>query len=689
MKLKCWNMKNVQKVCRLLFMSVLAMVFYAQAAGAEYLVDAIVTFPGLTSTETCTDPYVVDYSVPGTGGTVVTKYSVDPFLESYMPAGSRHTVQYQVWENGGWSGWAYGFPYCCGGGSSKYIQNGIEITTQGFVTGIPLYIESIAKQDKGRPIDKVQVAVKPGCGAFSGPLHQDAQEVRLTIEFIPDSDTPAPPASQPSTTTPGVAVTSSTPGGLIGKWSFDGDAKDSSGNGNDGIINGATFVDGKFGKALSFDGVDDSVSIEANLIKKDNTPFSIVSWFKIPSGGGNGNFDTIYATGNCDGSYGFHSYAIGGDRRLYFDKECVGALISGNTQYSLDVWHQGVVVYNGNSARIYLDGVPDSNWVAVANQEGAEANDYIGSIASSYYFKGLIDEVRIYDRVLSEAEIQADMNAGTSPSTSPSTTTTTCFDNGMGASGGNCIYSNGNVGGVYNNPTSPTTFTLTNTYNVMSISTYHYNSGSGAIPGTISLKDSSGKTVGKWTATGRYGNRYWDVTPNINLGPGTYTVIDSDTSTWAQNSETNNQGMFIVKGTLATASAPGVTTQRGTTGDFTVSISPTEMTVDPGENIRFTLTVEPEDNFNEPVEIYVKTEALGIEKDYGRVKIIHPPYQPYVFEKQVPGEIPEGTTITGYVTAKGGGLERDAGTVTVNVPGFEILLAIGALGLVMLFRKRR
>ncbi len=47
--------------------------------------------------------------------------------------------------------------------------------------------------------------------------------------------------------------------GLVGEWHFDGDAKDSSGNGNDGTVYGATFVDGKFGKALSFDGMDDYV----------------------------------------------------------------------------------------------------------------------------------------------------------------------------------------------------------------------------------------------------------------------------------------------------------------------------------------------------------------------------------------------------------------------------------------------
>lgn len=51
---------------------------------------------------------------------------------------------------------------------------------------------------------------------------------------------------------------------LVGEWHFDEGsgniAKDSSGNGYDGIIHGATWVDGKFGKALSFDGVDDYIT---------------------------------------------------------------------------------------------------------------------------------------------------------------------------------------------------------------------------------------------------------------------------------------------------------------------------------------------------------------------------------------------------------------------------------------------
>ena len=57
-------------------------------------------------------------------------------------------------------------------------------------------------------------------------------------------------------------------GGLVGAWKFDEGsgniAYDSSGNNNHGTIYGATWVDGKFGKALQFDGIDDYVNISAS-----------------------------------------------------------------------------------------------------------------------------------------------------------------------------------------------------------------------------------------------------------------------------------------------------------------------------------------------------------------------------------------------------------------------------------------
>ena len=75
--------------------------------------------------------------------------------------------------------------------------------------------------------------------------------------------------------------------GLVAEWHFDEGAGsvlvDSSGNGNDGVIYGAKWVDGKFGSALSFDGVDDYAEIlRTNIVKPENS-VTISAWVKAQS----------------------------------------------------------------------------------------------------------------------------------------------------------------------------------------------------------------------------------------------------------------------------------------------------------------------------------------------------------------------------------------------------------------------
>jgi formylglycine-generating enzyme required for sulfatase activity len=115
------------------------------------------------------------------------------------------------------------------------------------------------------------------------------------------------------------------------------------------------------------------------------------------------------------------------------------------------------------------------------------------------------------------------------------------------------IFEIGNLGGVYNNPTSPTVINLDQSYMITKINTYHWNNGNGSKPGTIKLTDANGKTYGPWQAVGSNGqggvlNANWNTTPNIVLPAGTYTVIDSEPSTWAQNSQSNGQGFVVVMG---------------------------------------------------------------------------------------------------------------------------------------------
>ena len=115
------------------------------------------------------------------------------------------------------------------------------------------------------------------------------------------------------------------------------------------------------------------------------------------------------------------------------------------------------------------------------------------------------------------------------------------------------LFDNGNIYTVYNKPTNQSVFTIANAYQVTYIETYHWNDRKGKSPGKISLKHSDGTIYGPWQASSRKGqwdvpNAYWFVSPYEVIKPGTYTIIDSDPSTWSQNSTSNNKGFAVVKG---------------------------------------------------------------------------------------------------------------------------------------------
>ena len=110
------------------------------------------------------------------------------------------------------------------------------------------------------------------------------------------------------------------------------------------------------------------------------------------------------------------------------------------------------------------------------------------------------------------------------------------------------IFNNGNIYGVRNAPTQPTVITLNHAFFIDSIVNYHYNGGQGDTPGTISLISANGEVYGPWHAVsnppdGSDPRKYWTVLPKVTLPPGTYTVVDSNPSTWAQNDQSARKGM--------------------------------------------------------------------------------------------------------------------------------------------------
>ena len=103
-----------------------------------------------------------------------------------------------------------------------------------------------------------------------------------------------------------------------------------------------------------------------------------------------------------------------------------------------------------------------------------------------------------------------------------------------------------------NRPTAPSVFTVEQGVYLTRVMTYHYLNG-GAGPGTVALKSADGKVYGPWRAVGEPGqggvaNAYWIVTPDVEIPPGTYTVVDSNPGTWSWASDTGGRGIVAVYG---------------------------------------------------------------------------------------------------------------------------------------------
>jgi glucose/arabinose dehydrogenase len=221
-----------------------------------------------------------------------------------------------------------------------------------------------------------------------------------------------------TTTSSGVSVVvnnvaSST--GLVASYGFNeatGTAvTDGSGRGNAGSINGATRTTaGRFGGALSFDGVNDFVAIADSASLDLTTSLTISAWVRpttltdwrtvlMKEGSSTGlNYALYSSTGsNLPGGY----LDIGGvDREL---KATVPVVTT--------AWRHLTLTYDGTTMRMYIDGVLRGSRAQTGALAASTGPLKIGGNAVwGEWFTGLIDEVRIYSRSLTAAEITTAMN---------------------------------------------------------------------------------------------------------------------------------------------------------------------------------------------------------------------------------------------------------------------------------------
>jgi hypothetical protein len=201
--------------------------------------------------------------------------------------------------------------------------------------------------------------------------------------------------------------------GLVAWWPGDGDAKDFAGSNHGTLVNGATFAPGLVGQAFHFDGDDDVVRL-SNSPELQPVSITVETWIK-----GTSPNAYQYALSKTF-SGGNPSYAIytGGDRTLYFFVTVGANTIVASPSGGPGVWdgdyHHVVGTYDGNFVRLYVDGVlvgggtPANGIIQYGNSSENEL--FIGNLQAAstpYALRADIDEISVYNRALSGAEIAA------------------------------------------------------------------------------------------------------------------------------------------------------------------------------------------------------------------------------------------------------------------------------------------
>ncbi len=208
------------------------------------------------------------------------------------------------------------------------------------------------------------------------------------------------------------AAVSAPTSGLTAHWKFDENsgttAADSSGNNNTGTLSsGATWTTGQSGAATNLDGVDDYVQVgaQSSLVMTNAATFS--AWIYPTGAGSLAPYGGIIV--NKEGEYELARFTDGTIQWAFANTNPGWNWVNTGYVAPLNQWTHVAVTYNGGVVKTYINGTLTHTYSgsgAIGDVDGSQ-NDFRvgGRQVTSHNFQGRIDEVRVYNRALSAAEV--------------------------------------------------------------------------------------------------------------------------------------------------------------------------------------------------------------------------------------------------------------------------------------------
>ena len=229
------------------------------------------------------------------------------------------------------------------------------------------------------------------------------------------------------TSTTGVTVSIQPGPGLVAAYGFEEAsgtvAGDRSGNNNNGTITGASWTgSGRFGGALSFNGTTNWVTANDAPSLRLTTTMTLEAWV-FPTALSGWRSVLMKERGASGLSYALYANDNVPRPAAYLTVGTTDATVAGVVQVPLNAWTHLAATYDAASLKLYVNGVQVSSTPATGTIAVAASPLRIGGNGVwGEYFQGVVDEVRIYGRVLNASEIQVDMSTPVGGTPLPDTT---------------------------------------------------------------------------------------------------------------------------------------------------------------------------------------------------------------------------------------------------------------------------